>query len=537
MNQDIFKTEWTGGRGTAPVGGVAFSYGFDVPEADYRVRLHFAELNKFAPNTRVFGVNIEDATVLDNYDLFVEAGGANKAIVREFTTTVSDGTLNIDFIRIIENAKISAIEVIKIGDAAPEEPENFTLALEAECAAVGSNWLVSPNGDASNGSYVEIAPGFDGRSGPPADVAANQIRFDVDVPANGEYHLYARLNAPTDQDNSFWVRVDGGQWGRYWQGIPLGVGFVWDEVLGSPFTLSPGAHRIDFAYREDGTQFDKLILTDLDVSPSGGDQPADNCDVGVAASSPMVLEAECGTVGDNWNVVQDSRASGGTYVTVRDGLNSTGGAPADVAENIVAYRVGAPKDDSYRIFARIVAPNGGDDSFYVRIDGGAWIQWWRGLRTGDNFEWREVLGGPFDLTQGEHLIEFAYREDGTLLDKLVLSAGDAVPSGDGPAAENCDRSNLARPKVTLARQRVQSEGVRLYPNPVDDQLTVDLRALETTGVTVQVMDALGREVYRRDARGQSSLNVSVKKWQGGTYYLRILGGPDDARPRTIFVQH
>jgi hypothetical protein len=122
MNQALFQTEWTGGQfGTNPVavGAVAFRYNIPVPNGNYTVRLHFAELNKLAAGQRTFDVDIEGTRRLDKFDIFLAAGGANRAIVREFATTIADGNVSIDFIRQVENAKVNAIEIIPVTGPAP----------------------------------------------------------------------------------------------------------------------------------------------------------------------------------------------------------------------------------------------------------------------------------------------------------------------------------------------------------------------------------------------------------------------------------
>jgi hypothetical protein len=112
-NQAIYQTEWTGGQSNGvPAGELAFRFNIPVSAGDYLVRLHFAELNKYSAGARVFDVRIEGATVLSQFDIWSEAGGVNTAIVREFPLTVSDGAVTVDFIRQVENAKISAIEII-----------------------------------------------------------------------------------------------------------------------------------------------------------------------------------------------------------------------------------------------------------------------------------------------------------------------------------------------------------------------------------------------------------------------------------------
>jgi hypothetical protein len=93
-----------------------FEYRFDLPNGNYQVRFKFAEVcpQDFAPNRRVFNVSIENTQVLQNFDIFVAAGGANIATDRIFTTTVADGQLNVVFTGTISHAEVNAIEVIAL---------------------------------------------------------------------------------------------------------------------------------------------------------------------------------------------------------------------------------------------------------------------------------------------------------------------------------------------------------------------------------------------------------------------------------------
>ena len=78
----------------------------------YTLRLHFADTSKTAAGQRRFDVQAEGVTILDNYDVFQRAGGRNRAIVEEATITVSDGTLNLNLLKDIDNVTISGIEII-----------------------------------------------------------------------------------------------------------------------------------------------------------------------------------------------------------------------------------------------------------------------------------------------------------------------------------------------------------------------------------------------------------------------------------------
>jgi fibronectin type 3 domain-containing protein len=113
MSNALFQSEWTGGQTTgAAIGARAFGFDVAVPNGSYTVRLHFAELNKTAAGQRVFDVQVEGATVLASFDVFAAAGGIDRAVSRDVPVTVTDGNLDIDFLRRVENAKVSAIEII-----------------------------------------------------------------------------------------------------------------------------------------------------------------------------------------------------------------------------------------------------------------------------------------------------------------------------------------------------------------------------------------------------------------------------------------
>jgi hypothetical protein len=68
----------------------------------------------------LFNVFIEGQQVLANFDIFAEATGANLSVARSFTNTVADGQLEIQFYPIVNNARVSGVEVQKIGDVATD---------------------------------------------------------------------------------------------------------------------------------------------------------------------------------------------------------------------------------------------------------------------------------------------------------------------------------------------------------------------------------------------------------------------------------
>jgi hypothetical protein len=76
------------------------------------VTLKFAENYFTQPGQRLFGVSINGQTVLSNFDILGAAGGANKAIDRSFSVSVTGGAVTIHFLPgAANNPKIDAIEI------------------------------------------------------------------------------------------------------------------------------------------------------------------------------------------------------------------------------------------------------------------------------------------------------------------------------------------------------------------------------------------------------------------------------------------
>jgi hypothetical protein len=85
-----------------------------TPSAQYTVRLHFAELYWTASGKRVFNVALNNNTVLSNFDVYANAGGNFRALLREFTATAdSSGQIAVKFSTITDNATISGIEILR----------------------------------------------------------------------------------------------------------------------------------------------------------------------------------------------------------------------------------------------------------------------------------------------------------------------------------------------------------------------------------------------------------------------------------------
>ncbi|WP_192918478.1 malectin domain-containing carbohydrate-binding protein [Salinigranum salinum] len=149
--------------------GTSFGYDVSVPDGTYEVTVQFAEIyqdvssndvpDSSGPtdgtneNDRVFDVSIEGTTVLDGYDIFAEVGPLT-ATQKTYTVEVTDGTLNLDFDAVNNNAKISAIKVTTVdGDPVGDSPTSDAIyrvnagGSQLSAADGGGDWLADTASD------------------------------------------------------------------------------------------------------------------------------------------------------------------------------------------------------------------------------------------------------------------------------------------------------------------------------------------------------------------------------------------------------
>ena len=168
----------------------------------------------------------------------------------------------------------------------------------------------------------------------------------------------------------------------------------------------------------------------------------------MALANTIQIEAESvriqwpvhGTITSPMMIKDDPAASGGSYITVAPGNNSTS-APASTTEGVVKLVFSVAETGTYRIWARVSCPTNSDDSFWVRMSIGpdpaiepppaptvtSWIKW-NTMALGSAFHWIQVKPdgatnpSTFNLMGGaDNELQIAYREDGTKLDAIYIT--------------------------------------------------------------------------------------------------------------------
>jgi hypothetical protein len=73
--------------------------------------------------------------------------------------------------------------------------------------------------------------------------------------------------------------------------------------------------------------------------------------------------------------------------------------------------------------------------------------------------------------------------------------------------------------VSGTSETVQGPGVRVYPNPATDYITVE----PANAQSLIISDATGRVQYRTRCAG-TALRISTAQWPVGTYYISLDNG-------------
>jgi hypothetical protein len=144
------------------------------------------------------------------------------------------------------------------------------------------------------------------------------------------------------------------------------------------------------------------------------------------------LEAECGTVGADWDKLTNDQASNGKYVAPKPGMQSLSAAPAD-SSDAITLPFSVDMAATFFVFARLSCPTAHGDSFWAKIDDEEFVMVNGFASTG----WQWMPLSSHLLTAGPHTLTIAYREDGVLLDKISVSLYPYAPKGTGDNGQNC----------------------------------------------------------------------------------------------------
>ncbi|MBO0948757.1 M14 family zinc carboxypeptidase [Fibrella forsythiae] len=261
-------------------------------------------------------------------------------------------------------------------------------------------------------------------------------------------------------------------------------------------------------------------------------------------SGQVVFEAE------NFKtaVVGTGTAAGRTWSSVAVGTASGGQAMAASGTGInlqnslvgprLDYSVNFTTTGTYYVWVRMAAGTSGttDDSFHLGLDGTAVTlnpntsnynngnTAWTWIKAAGTTAFKVVVSTP-----GSHTLNLWMREDGTRVDKFILTTRSTyTPTGTGPTSSAAcggsvtSSSVVGQPRLGVDNESTPTMEVLAYPNPFVETITVktvpngqssSLRLLQTNGTSVSQSTIPGTA---------SETVLSTKSLPGGLYFIELI---------------
>lgn len=230
------------------------------------------------------------------------------------------------------------------------------------------------------------------------------------------------------------------------------------------------------------------------------------------------------TAGSKFNVITDTGASNGKYITITDGVQALTRAATDSASSIfIPFQ--AAKDTTYNLYARLNCPSADHDSFWMKLDKGAFVAF---NATTSGWEWKKITS--FLIKKGQHKLAFSYREDGAKLDKICISSYGTIPTKMGePEGSTVGINSIeATDGYTLGQN---------YPNPFNGKTNISFEVPNSTFVSLKVYNILGNQIIelagKEYSTGKHTVEFDTKNLAKGIYLYTIKADKFSASKKMI----
>jgi len=283
----------------------------------------------------------------------------------------------------------------------------------------GGWWLYKWYGDMS-GNMVKVTPPNQNGDGLDAFASLDTGAGNASIVLGGDFIGTANVvinNVPVSFGSTVKVKVEYVEW------------LDKDTPVSSPVTVSESiVNVVNRSLSVPVTISNSFYGYRVYISGEGGQPAGDALDVeleslnGQGSFSPFIVRS-------------DSAASGGQYVSWPNNANQVLTSPSDNATGQVAipFALSESANVSFSIRANMV--NADDDSFYYKLDSGAWNTHNNSVTSG----WSTLTPTTFNnLSAGNHTLFLLRREDGAGLDKVTLtaSAGDITSRSGSFSSSN-----------------------------------------------------------------------------------------------------
>jgi len=246
-------------------------------------------------------------------------------------------------------------------------------------------------------------------------VPNHATKLTFSVTESGTYKIWGRVFCAHGAEDSFNLTIDEGD-PFNWNNIAHHDTWHWDDVQGKEgpmtFELKAGQHTLTLMPRESNSKLDRILVTnDVNYTPEGNPEEGP-----VQEKEYVWMEAETGEITPPFYVLPHHKASGGSYIAV--------------PEERTRVKVNIPQTDTYRIFMKVYAEAGDQNSIKLKVGDRYPKKNWNAIPVEHFGEWvwdevdfgkQEAGAGGFNLEAGEISLWINYREEGLKIDKILIT--------------------------------------------------------------------------------------------------------------------
>ena len=370
-------------------------------------------------------------------------------------------------------------------DAKILEPEAYNF--EAECSTFGSNWNEINDVSASNKSYLTIKPGLNNISEASTD-DANTVYFDFTAKSDTTFYVYARVNCPTANKDSYWVKLDDEPF-EYVDNLTTS-GWKWLKL--NSYKLKAGNHTYAIANGEEGAKLDKLFISNFDITPTGLGNAAIRICNNTVHKVPGKIEAELFSDQNGIQTENTGDTGGGLNVGWID------------TNDWMEYAIDVASDTVYKATFRCASPNSTGGAVSILLDDvnvgnisftgtGAWQTY-------------KSFSKDISLKAGKHILKLLVTTSGFNLNWFMF--------------ENISVTGI---------KDLNERGLSVFPNPTNGELNIASNIFQFN--TIEIIDCTGKKVYSRSVGPAKHISFNPYL-QKGFYILKL---SNDAQTQSIKI--
>lgn len=313
----------------------------------------------------------------------------------------------------------------------------------------------------------------------------------------------------------YWLRLS--RKGNVFTGYQSADGITWDSVGTITIPMATTVYTGLMLTSHNAAVLGKAALSNVSVTTDSTGDPH------------IWLEAEDATITAPMVVKENYETSAGRYIVTETGKN-TSSAPTD---GHAVYNFNVTTAGEYKIWIRANAPNTDDDSFWFKMDNNDWFPMNEVLKGIEGWWWDEIQNTAlaekpivkYNLAEGSHTFTVAYREDGAMIDKILITRDSTF------------NPNPATAPVSVAKdEKVIPDGYVLfnsYPNPFNPTTKISYQIPKSENVKLIVYDVMGREVatlideFQNSGKYEVSWNAANSEYgslASGVYLARLQAG-------------